>query len=756
MKEAQAKALSTENDKWVRTCCWSAPGCHPAGCGLYAHVVDGKLVEIEGDEEHPISQGRVCSRALCLDEAVYHKDRITHPMKRAREDRGLDKWEQITWDEAYDLLLTKTREIQQKYGMESIVLFAGTGRECTLSAYSACFAAYQSPSEVFAMSGYSCYGPRCAIAFYILGAGYPEIDYAAFFPDRYDNENYTLPQYMIVWGKYPLISNPDGLYGHAIVDMMKRGMKLITVDPRVTWLGSRAEYNIQLRPGTDAAVALAMLHVIIYEDLYDHDFVENWCHGFDQLKERVADWTPERAAEICWCSAEVIRGAARAFATHGPSTIAWGLAFDTSTNGVQAGQAVLSIAAICGYIDVPGGMTIGEKETLLGKWWTDSTAEVDPLIWNTRRVGAQEFPGYAAVQTHPQPDLYLDVLESGEYQGKPYPVKMAHYWGTNFLANTSAHAPHRWYERLKEETEFGVVNDLFMTPTAMALCELFLPVSCVAERRGAVMPQFGRNMSFIGALTQAIPENDTKCDIDIMIDMGRMMNPDAWPWTNVEDFYDDWLGRFYGFGYQDLVEKNVYFPGYTYKKYEKGMLRSDGQPGFDTPTGKVELYSTLYEIFGEDPLPYYIEPHYSPYSKPEMASVYPLVLTTGARKWGSFHSEHRQIETLRDIDPDPILEIHPADAVKYGVKDGDWAAIENPFGRAVLRVKEVPTIMEGVVHAQHGWWYPEQDGEEPNLFGVWKTSVDSLIPHKEMGKLGFGAPFKNVICKVYKVDSLDD
>ena len=185
------------------------------------------------------------------------------------------------------------------------------------------------------------------------------------------------------------------------------------------------------------------------------------------------------------------------------------------------------------------------------------------------------------------------------------------------------------------------------------------------------------------------------------------------------------------------------------------MLRADGQPGFDTPTGRVELYSTLYESFGEDPLPYYIEPHFSPYSKPELHETYPLILTTGARKWGSFHSEHRQIETLRDIDPDPILEVNPIDAEKYGVKEGDWAAIENPFGRAVLRVKEVPTIMEGVVHAQHGWWFPEEDGEEPNLFGVWKCSVDSLIPHNHMGKLGFGAPFKNVICKVYRVESHD-
>ncbi|MGV8082088.1 MAG: molybdopterin-dependent oxidoreductase [Coriobacteriia bacterium] len=750
MNEQQAKALNTASDQYVRTNCWSAPGCHPCSCGLYLHTKDGKIVGVEGDEDHPISGGRVCARGLCLPEVVYHKDRILHPMKRAREDRGKDKWEQITWDEAFDLLETKTKEIKEKYGPESIVLFAGTGRESTLSAYSACFAGYQSPNEVFAMSGYSCYGPRNAISFFILGAGYPEIDYAAYFADRYDNPEYVLPKYVIIWGKYPLISNPDGLFGHAIIDMMKRGTKIISVDPRVTWLSTRSEYHIQLRPGTDTAVALAMLNVIINEDLYDHDFVEKWCHGFEQLKERVQEYTPEKVGEICWCSGEVIAEAARAFATNGPSSLAWGLAFDTSSNGVQAGQAVLSLAAICGYIDVPGGMTIGPKEVFLGKWWTDSTSEVDPAVWDLR-IGAKEFPGYAAVQTHPQTDRVLDALETG----KPYQLKMAHYWATNFLANTSAHAPKRWYKALLEETEFGVVNDYVMTPTAMALCELFLPVSTVGEREGTVQPHFGRNMHMLGAMNRAVDEGDTKCDIDIMIGIGRRLNPKAWPWHNVQDFYDDWLTKFYPFDFKGLQERNTYFPGYTYRKFETGGLCDTGEPGFNTPTGKIELYSTLYEIFGEDPLPYFEEPHYSPYSKPELTDVYPLVLTTGARKWGSFHSEHRQVATLRDIDPDPIVEICPEDAEKYGVSEGDWAAIENPFGRCVERVKITPGIMKGVIHAQHGWWFPEEDGEEPNLFGVWKSSINSLIPHNEMGKLGFGAPFKNVICKIYRVESHD-
>ena len=185
------------------------------------------------------------------------------------------------------------------------------------------------------------------------------------------------------------------------------------------------------------------------------------------------------------------------------------------------------------------------------------------------------------------------------------------------------------------------------------------------------------------------------------------------------------------------------------------MLRSDGEPGFNTPNGMVELCSSLYGDWGEDPLPYFKENDLTPFSRPDLADEYPLILTTGGRETTSFHSEHRQIPSLRAIMPEPLVQIHPDTAKAYGIEDGDWVCIENPLGCAIEKAQITTIIDPRVIHAQHGWWYPEQDAEEPNLNGLWKTSINSLIPHRAIGKMGFGAPYKNVMCSIRKVDSLD-
>ena len=283
----------------VRTCGWSPPGDHPVGCGMKLYVKDGKLEKVVGDPEHPISQGRLCVRCLTLPEYVHHPQRITHPMKRIGK-RGENKWKQISWDEAWDIIVTKINKIKEEYGPESICVYGGTGREAALYYYPLAFSSIGTPNICYTLSGWSCYGPRCAITNYILGAGYPEIDFAGHFPDRYDHPGWKLPECIVMWGKEPLKSNPDGLYGHALIDMMKKGTKLIMVDPRLNWLSSRADKWLQVRPGSDAALALGMLNVIINEDLYDKDFVRDFCHGFEELKQRVQEYPPEKVEEITW------------------------------------------------------------------------------------------------------------------------------------------------------------------------------------------------------------------------------------------------------------------------------------------------------------------------------------------------------------------------------------------------------------------------------------------------------------------------
>jgi len=729
----------------VRTCGWSPPGDHPVGCGMKLHIKDGRLVKVEGDPEHPISQGRLCVRCLSLPEYVHHPQRITYPMKRVGA-RGEDKWQRISWDEAWDIIVEKINGFKKNYGAESIIVFGGTGREACLYYYPLGFASLGTPNVCYPLSGWSCYGPRCAITDYILGAGYPEIDFAGHYPDRYDNPNYKLPKYIMLWGKMPLWSNPDGFYGHSLIDMMKRGTKIISVDPRINWLSTRAEHRLQLRPGSDTALALGLLNVIINEDLYDHEFVDKWCYGFAELKERVQEYPPEKVEEITWVKKERIVEVARILATDKPNAIQWGLAIDENPNGVQLGHAILSIIAITGNLDVPGGITLGPPSTLLGKWRIETRSELSEDLW-AKRIGAAEWPALSTALATTHPDETLDTLETG----KPYKLRMGWFNSSNFITATNSAQPDRWYRALKS-LEFNVVQDCFMTPTAMAFADIFLPLPTFAEHDGVVLTHFGRNAIFVGAMNKALEVGECKSDIEVCIELGKRLNPEAWPWDNVEDFFSDQLKPELGFDFNGLRERGVYQPGYTYHKHEKGLLRADGEPGFNTVTGKVELSSTLFELWGDDPLPYYKEPPYSPISTPELAKEYPLILTTGARNVTSFHSEHRQIPSLRAITPDPIMEIHPDTAASLGIIEGDWVYMENMFGKAKEKAHLTPAIHPKVVHASHGWWYPEKPAEEPSLYGVWESNINTLIPHKHIGKLGFGAPFKSILCKVYKVE----
>ena len=260
----------------VKTTTWSAgPGCH-GGCGVLAHIKNGKLVKIEGDPDHPWNQGRLCARALAMTQYIDHKDRLKSPLKRVGK-RGDDKFEEISWDEAFDIIEKKMKKIRKDFGPESMIFSMGTGRDigpwiCML-AY-----AFGSPNVMFALSGNSCYSPRIAALDTIQG-DYSVFDGAQWLEGRYDNPEYEVPECMIIWGYNISATCPDNLFGHWIIDLMKKGTKIITIDPRLSFFASRSKYWLQIRPGTDAALALGFLHVIIKEELYDKAFLENFTDG---------------------------------------------------------------------------------------------------------------------------------------------------------------------------------------------------------------------------------------------------------------------------------------------------------------------------------------------------------------------------------------------------------------------------------------------------------------------------------------------
>ena len=251
-----------EEVKKIRTACRS---CHGA-CGVIAHVKDGKVIKVEGDPDSPISRGTMCTKGLAVTQLAYHPDRIIHPMKKVN-----GKWEQITWDEALETISNKFQAVIDEYGPEYIVVGQGTGRDYESHLYR--FANLLGTPNVLT-AGHMCYVSRVSTSLITCG-NLPVVDY--------EGE----PKCIVMWACNPLWTNPDEYKGENFYRAFKKGAKLISIDPRKSLYAGKADLWLQLRPGTDGALAFGFHHVIIEEELYEKDFVENHVHGWDAFKEGV-------------------------------------------------------------------------------------------------------------------------------------------------------------------------------------------------------------------------------------------------------------------------------------------------------------------------------------------------------------------------------------------------------------------------------------------------------------------------------------
>ena len=666
--------MAKSGEKMVRSTLWSAGCGSHGGCGCEIYVKDGKVTCVEGDPNHPFNQGRLCAKGLAIPQYMYHPDRVTHPLKRVGE-RGEGKWERITWDEAFGTIEKKLKDIRENYGAESVIFCQGTGRDIggpiTFLMY-----AYGSPNWVqVGLAGHACYTPRLGAMFVTQGA-YSVLDASQFLEKRYDSPEWEVPKYIIVWAQNPAAGCHDGFYGHWIIDCMQRGSKLIVVDPRHTWFSSRADVHLQLRPGTDGALALGMLNVIINEGIYDKEFVEKWTYGFDELKARVQEYTPEKVSEITWVPKDLIIKAARLYATNKPSAIQWGEPIDAMPAGSTVSQAINHLWAVTGNVDNPGGNVIAKNSHGVTTY-PFSSAELTKLYGedlvkklNEKRIGANDYPMIKNFRGWVQPDVLINQLETEQ----PYKVRAAWIQTSNILGGQAAD-PRRHYEAMKK-LDFIVCIDLFQNPTTMALADIFLPAVSICEKES-----FRTWWQPLGVSQKAVqPIDDCMSDWDINLEMAKRLATTPVKYKNTRELINDRL-KDGNTDFDKLAARGGWeyppegHPSRPYYRYEKGLLRADGQPGFDTPTGKLEFYAKRFEDWGLDPLPYYEEPAEGPVATPELYKEYPLILTTGRRSPVFFHSEHRMVPWLREIDPDPIVEIYTQTAADLGIGQGEWVYV---------------------------------------------------------------------------------
>ncbi|MGC2116346.1 MAG: molybdopterin-dependent oxidoreductase, partial [Pseudolabrys sp.] len=372
---------------------------------------------------------------------------------------------------------------------------------------------------------------------------------------------------------------------------------------------------------------------------------------------------------------------------------------------VQTVRAVSMLPVLTGNIDVPGGWVFGMHG--LGRF--PSLIENLTADASAKRLGADRFKLLGG-EGADLPAAHIPTLLQAMRYGKPYPVKAFLVFGNNTLttyANSSA-----VYEALIK-LDFMVCADLFMTPTA-ELADIVLPAAAWPELNQLVgLPTVAANV--VLAQQKAVQIGECKADEEIFVELARRMKLPVCtePVKNVLDAQLAAGGL--NITFDELKQKGFIKIPFKYRKYENG--------GFKTPTGKIELYSTRFERLGYAPLPYYEEPPESPISTPEIAERFPLVLTTGGRISFFFNSEHRQLEKLRKAQRDPVAEIHPETASRFGIANGKWMWIETRRGRMRQKAKVTSGIDPRVIHVQHGWWFPERPGPE---YGVWTSNANLL------------------------------
>jgi len=697
--------MSKKQTNTVRTVCRQ---CN-ANCGMLVHVRNERAIEVESVAGLPSSRRELCPRAAAGLERLYHPKRLTYPQRRTGE-RGAGKWQRISWDEALDEIAKKFQQAKENHGAESVALVKGF-YDRHADFVSRLGNSFGTPNVTSIDN--TCYVPSAVGRLLTYGYdGSPDISGS--------------PDCILCWGSR---SNPP----------LKEGGKLIVVNILETEAAKRADIWLRPRPATDLALALGILNVIINEKLYDADFVGKWTSGFEKLEKHIHQYHPSVISEITWVPQDKIIAAARLFARYKYACMMCGNASDDTYNSTQFSRAVSIIQAICGRLDIPGGTV--ETEGIIKRESTarDVLRDILPEAQEAKKLGADQgyLPpselwdsiGSKPVEVHPQ-HLVSAILEE-----KPYTIEAVAIFGSNPLLSWSN--SRRVLNALKK-VPFLVVSDLVMTPTA-AMADIVLPVASYLETDAVIVSSMGTGLTYLQAQLKVVQIGECLSNQEIVIRLAEKLGLGDFFWKDLHTYLDDYLQPV-GVTFTELKQRSgVLSSTMRYRKYL--------EKGFNTPSGKVEIYSSLCEKWGYEPMPVYHEPDETPVSSPELLAEYPLILTS-AHEDEYFHSQDRYLENIRKLSPDPLVTIHPEIAAKLGIHEGDSVFIENKRGRIKQKATLNNSIDLRVISASYGWWFPERDFDQ--LFGWNEANINILTDDAPPYSPEMGSPkMKGFLCKIY-------
>ncbi|MEE8470071.1 MAG: molybdopterin-dependent oxidoreductase [Dehalococcoidia bacterium] len=671
-------------------------------CGILAHVRDGVLVKVEPADFPDPRFRHICARALCSTKLVYHPDRLKYPLKRAG-DRGEGKWQRISWDEALDIIATRLAEIREKHGYESLAW------AIEVMAYIRLASALE--ATMINPIGFGDAAGPCA----------DEISYGTHYGNLYTMD-FPNPGMCVLWGANQAETRPYNW--RRIRDAKEKGAKLVAIDPRFTSSASKADEYISLRPGTDTALALGMMNVILERGLDDKSFITKntvgpflvrgdnglflresdivsggsnkyvvWdtetdkprphdeeagapalsgvyrvagveCRPSFQLLADLAKQYPlEKASEITEVPPGTIEKLAVEYSTRKPVASYRGMGVQRTYHGDVTYRAITTLAAITGNINLRG-YSEGYRRFLFNG---------GTILFGERFPSPMPLlQAYGAITT-----------------GQPRPIKALWIAGHNFMNQNPDN--NKILKELVPSLEFIVVADMFMTESARH-ADVVLPTCSFYEHLDLVPPLdlLSPYMHLQPKLIE--PLYESKSDRDIVNEIGLRMG-----------FGDEFVLSAEQYVERVLSSGHPSMEGITLEKLKQGPVEVAPYDvtGFRTPSGRIEFYSERMKEFGQE-LPLYLEPLES--ARRPSAKKYPLSYLTGHSKYMN-NSVLANIEWLRELDPEPLLEMNPLDTEKRDIKDGDVVVAFNGRGRVKLKAKLHEGIRPGTVNLSEGWWH---------------------------------------------------
>ncbi|MBI4964546.1 MAG: IscS subfamily cysteine desulfurase [Desulfomonile tiedjei] len=709
-------------------------GICPAGCWVRVKFdASGRMCDVTEDSGSEL--GMICKLGRNSPEIVYSPDRLLHPLKRTGS-KGTHEFERISWDEAYDIMVDRLQSIKSAYGPQAAAIYTGRGSfelaECdvfqpqgvAVSSASSVLFPFGSPNTLGV-------GALCYVSFAMIA---PHLTMGGMMISMFsDLENSEL---IVVWGANPITDSPP-LDFYRIMKARERGAEVVVIDPRRTGTAKLTEAQwVPIRPGTDGALALGMCNVLISEELHDESFARNWTHGFDDFSKYVQHFRPEVVETITGVPAKTVTELARRIASaRGAAPVMYsGLEYNDS--GVQGIRATMVLWALAGQLDVPGGRCFSMTQNQFPMNRKGHVPNPDVR----KALGRDRFPVYSAYRG----ESHAIALPDAVLHGRPYPIKSLIINGGSII--TAWPQPAVWRETLAA-LDFLVCIDRFLTADA-AYADLVLPATTYYETESYMTygPMFRIREKVIEPLGESLP------GFFIMAELARRLG----------------YGHLYPQTEQELLRHALDGSGFTldevrsgggtvraptvmmqYKKWEKGLLRSDGKPGFETPTGKFEIGSTILEEHGYDPLPVYTEPSEGPLAQPELARRFPLVFNSGSRTSTDFRSQFHGILGLAKERPAPQVTLNAADAQARGISNGDVVEVVSPRGTATFTAYVTDDIVSGAIDADMG-------GGGPLGSDAWQDcNVNDLTDLDHYDPISGFPVYKALLCDVIKVGDME-